>query len=164
MTSRWLIDFNHVSPHAALGRETPAQVYRPVEHGPIALVDAHVSARLTHTAASQQRRDFLRRRPHRHRPGAGAQARRSSLRGGLRWRIYFFDVDLGTIEYRFTERRGVNGRCQQRQPRRPRRDCRCQPSGGGRRRCICQRVKEAKCVSDLLTCTRHRRRRKSSGK
>ncbi|OLD47066.1 MAG: hypothetical protein AUI48_05380 [Chloroflexi bacterium 13_1_40CM_2_68_14] len=35
---RWLVDFNHVRPHAALGGKTPAEVYRPVERRSIALV------------------------------------------------------------------------------------------------------------------------------
>jgi hypothetical protein len=32
---RWMIDFNHVRPHAALGDRTPAEVYRPAERRPM---------------------------------------------------------------------------------------------------------------------------------
>src|SRR3954466_15795016 len=33
---RWLVDFNEVRPHDALGGKTPAEVYRVVERRPVA--------------------------------------------------------------------------------------------------------------------------------
>src|SRR6185369_11566589 len=32
---RWVVDFNHVRPHDALGGKTPAEVYKPVERRPL---------------------------------------------------------------------------------------------------------------------------------
>jgi transposase InsO family protein len=95
---RWLVDFNHVRPHAALGGKTPAEVYRVTEKRPIAMALPNYppewrTRRVETTGAIcfDGDRIFI----------SIALARRLiGLRyeGGLRWRVYFFAVDLGTIE------------------------------------------------------------------
>jgi len=95
---RWLVDFNHVRPHAALGGKTPAEVYRPVERRPIALVvPTYPPDWRTRRVGSSGFISFDGDHIH---IGLALARKLVGLRyeGGLRWRIYFFDVDLGTIE------------------------------------------------------------------
>lgn len=95
---RWLVEFNHVRPHDALGGKTPAEVYVVAERRapevriPIypgewttrrVNVDGKVSLHGDHV--------FV---------GLALVGHLVGLRyeGGLRWRAFFFDVDLGVIE------------------------------------------------------------------
>jgi putative transposase len=87
-----------VRPHAALGGKTPAEVYRPVEKRPIAFALPNYPPewrvrRVATIGAISFEGDhiFI----------SIALARKLvGLRyeGGLRRRVYFFEVDLGTIE------------------------------------------------------------------
>jgi transposase InsO family protein len=95
---RWVVEFNHVRPHAALGGKTPAEVYRVTERRPIALALPNYppewrTRRVATTGAISFEGDhiFI---------SIALAGKLIGLRyeGGLRWRAYFFGVDLGTIE------------------------------------------------------------------
>jgi len=95
---RWVVDFNHVRPHAALGGKTPAEVYRVVEKLPIALALPNYppewrTRRVATTGGISFDGDhiFI---------SIALAGKLIGLRyeGGLRWRGFFFGVDLGTIE------------------------------------------------------------------
>jgi len=95
---RWLVDFNHVRPHAALGGKTPAEVYRVTEKRPIAVALPNYAPewrtrRVATTGAISFDGDhiFI---------SIALAGKLIGLRyeGGLRWRAFFFGVDLGTIE------------------------------------------------------------------
>lgn len=95
---RWVVDFNHVRPHAALGGKTPAEVYRVVEKRPIALALPNYppewrTRRVATTGGISFDGDhiFI---------SIALAGKLIGLRyeGGLRWRGFFFGVDLGTIE------------------------------------------------------------------
>ena len=95
---RWLVEFNHVRPHSALGGRTPAEVYRPLEKRAIALALPNYppewrTRRVATTGGISFDGDhiFI---------SIALAGKLIGLRyeGGLRWRAYFFGVDLGTIE------------------------------------------------------------------
>ncbi len=95
---RWVVDFNHVRPHAALGGKTPAEVYCVTEKRPIALALPHYppewrTRRVATTGAISFDGDhiFI---------SIALAGKLIGLHyeGGLRWRAFFFGVDLGTIE------------------------------------------------------------------
>ena len=95
---RWVVEFNHVRPHAALGGRTPAEVYRAVEKRPIALALPNYppdwrTRRVATTGAISFDGDHIF-------VSVALSGKLIGLRyeGGLRWRAYFFGVDLGTIE------------------------------------------------------------------
>lgn len=95
---RWLVDFNHVRPHEALNGRTPAEVYRSspcrslVEKVPI-----YPPEWITRRVGGA---GFIRLN------GEGvfvSQAVTGQLIGlyqetETRWRLHFFDIDLGTVE------------------------------------------------------------------
>jgi len=95
---RWVIDFNEVRPHHALSGKTPAEVYRVSERRPMApQVPAYPPGWITRHVQSGGSicvdGDVV--------PiGAPLRGQLVGLRheSGLRWRAYFFDVDLGLIE------------------------------------------------------------------
>lgn len=95
---RWLVEFNHVRPHAALGGKTPGEVYRVSEKRPIALALPNYAPewrtrRVATTGGISFDGDhiFI---------SIALAGKLIGLRydGGLRWRAFFFGVDLGTIE------------------------------------------------------------------
>lgn len=95
---RWMQEFNHVRPHEALGGKTPADLYKPSDR------------KLREPQPFAYPRNFLVRRVdfaghascHGDKPYVGL-----ALRGqrvgfepleGLRWRLWFRDIDLGFLE------------------------------------------------------------------
>ena len=96
---RWVVDFNEVRPHDALGNKTPAEVYRASISGtkPMVLLPTYPSGWITRRVQRGGRicidGDTI--------PvGSPLTGQLIGLRyeNGLRWRAYFFDVDLGLIE------------------------------------------------------------------
>lgn len=95
---RWRMEFNHVRPHDALEGKTPAEVYGTPSPRPVA------------TRAPVYPVDFITRRVlgdgsitvdnDRVCIGRPLVGYRIGLRheGGLRWRAYFFECDLGVVE------------------------------------------------------------------
>jgi putative transposase len=95
---RWVVDFNHVRPHDALGGKTPAEVYRPTERRP-------VTPRLPSYPPEWRTRRVAKKgviciEGDQVRVGYALARQLVGLRyeGGLRWRAFFFDVDLGVVE------------------------------------------------------------------
>jgi len=95
---RWLVDFNHVRPHNALGGNTPADVYRDSDRrwleplvpryppdwkvrrvSPQGNVRVNGDVVFVTTALARRLVGLYQESP-------------------IRWRVHFFDVDLGTIE------------------------------------------------------------------
>jgi putative transposase len=95
---RWLIEFNHVRPHDALGGKTPAEVYLLEERCPPKVrIPVYPPECLTRRVGSDGKLhlqgDCVRL----------SKALAGQLVGlkhetGLKWRAYFFEVDLGLIE------------------------------------------------------------------
>jgi putative transposase len=94
---RWLVDFNNVRPHEALGGKTPAEVYRPCHREPVVRLPSYPPEykvrHVNHLGGIKLYGDCV--------------YVSLSLRGqlvalhhesGLRWRVYFHEVDLGVIE------------------------------------------------------------------
>jgi hypothetical protein len=95
---RWVVDFNHVRPHAALGGKTPAEAYRPTEKRPLAVrmpsyPPEWCTRRVTKTGVLCFHGDQVRVGK-----ALGRQLVGLRYENGLRWRAYFFDVDLGIVE------------------------------------------------------------------
>jgi transposase InsO family protein len=95
---RWLVDFNHVRPHDALHGKTPAEVYRSSPCRSLTpKVPVYPPEWLTRRVGGA---GFIRLN------GEGvfvSQALAGQLIGlypetETRWRLHFFDVDVGTIE------------------------------------------------------------------
>ena len=95
---RWRQEFNHVRPHEALGGKTPAEVYRPSERRlqrprPFAYPGSLVVRRVDHSGhVSWHGEDCF--------VGAAFRGQRVAFEPleGLRWRLWFRDIDLGTLE------------------------------------------------------------------
>lgn len=95
---RWRVDFNHVRPHDALGTKTPSEVYR------------NSKRRSFEPRVPTYPGDWMTRRVGRLGTVSvngdvvfvsSALARQIvglKYESGLRWRVHFFEVDLGTIE------------------------------------------------------------------
>lgn len=95
---RWMVDFNHVRPHDALGDQTPAEVYRS---SPRRSLEPRIpnyppewtTRRVTRVGCVRISGDmvFL---------GAALAGQLVGLKqeSGLLWRARFFDIDLGTVE------------------------------------------------------------------
>ncbi len=95
---RWLVDFNHVRPHSALNGQTPAEAYRPTERRrPMLMLPNYPIEWRTLRVGS---RGFIRVDGDTQRLSGALAGKLVGLRreSGLRWRAYYFDVDLGTIE------------------------------------------------------------------
>jgi putative transposase len=97
LCDKWMIDFNHVRPHEALGDKTPAEVYgHPVPRRPTEQLPIYPGC-ITRRVLSSGEITFGGDRVSIGRPFAGHLV---GLRyeKGLRWRAFFFESDLGTIE------------------------------------------------------------------
>jgi len=95
---RWRMEFNHVRPHDALGGKTPAEVYGTPSLRPLAVrVPVYPADFITRRVLGDASITVKNDRVCIGRPLVGY---RIGLRheGGLRWRAYFFDCDLGIIE------------------------------------------------------------------
>lgn len=98
LCDRWVVDFNEVRPHGALGGRRPVEVYRVVNPSQPALrLPAYPSTWLTRRVQRGGRvcvfGDTI--------PiGNALSGQLVGLRheSGIRWRANFFDVDLGLIE------------------------------------------------------------------
>jgi putative transposase len=95
---RWMVDFNEVRPHDALGGKTPAEVYRASERRSLTpLVPSYPTdwkvRRVSKVGTITVNDDvvFLSTAVAGHLIGLKQE-------GVLRWRAHFFDIDLGTIE------------------------------------------------------------------
>lgn len=94
---RWRQEFNHVRPHEALGGKTPAEVYRRSERSPQKTRYMYPPGWIVRTV-SDNGVAFV--------DGAQIQAGRALVRervafeplGGLKHRLWFRDVDLGTVD------------------------------------------------------------------
>jgi putative transposase len=98
VADRWVIDFNEVRPHDALGGKTPAEVFHPAERRPLmprvpsyppGWITRHVQSGGTICVDG----DVIR-------VGAALQGQVVGLHHetALRWRAHFFEVDLGIVE------------------------------------------------------------------
>jgi transposase InsO family protein len=94
---RWLLDFNNVRPHDALGGKTPAEVYKPCHRSPEVRLPSYPPEYKVRRA---NRQGIIKL-------NGDCVYVNFSLRGqliglqhetGLRWHAWFHDVDLGTIE------------------------------------------------------------------
>jgi len=95
---RWMVDFNHIRPHDSLGGKTPAEVYRPTERRLLTVRMPSYppdwrTRRVAKTGVLCFQGDQVRL-------GRALARQLVGLRyeQGLRWRVFFFDVDLGTVE------------------------------------------------------------------
>lgn len=94
---RWRQEFNHVRPHEALGGKTPADVYRssPTKVKPrVAVYPAAWLARRVAKSGHINVHDqvlFVS-------VAVAAQTVALEPLGGLQWRLWFHQVDLGTVE------------------------------------------------------------------
>jgi putative transposase len=95
---RWRQEFNHVRPHEALDGKTPADLYKPSDRKlrelrPFAYPRAFLVRRVDVTGHVSCHGD---------KPYVGLALRGQSVgfepREGLRWRLWFRDLDLGFIE------------------------------------------------------------------
>ena len=95
---RWMVEFNEVRPHDALGGKTPAEVYRNSERR--SLVPIHPNypsdwqvrrVSMNGTVSLDDDTVFVS-------TALAGQLIGLKQEGLLRWRARFFDVDLGTIE------------------------------------------------------------------
>lgn len=95
---RWMVDFNEVRPHDALGGKTPAEVYRDSNRRSLApLVPSYPpewkTRRVSRNGNVSVNDDgvFLSTALVGHIVGLRQE-------DALHWQVYFFDVDLGTLE------------------------------------------------------------------
>ncbi len=95
---RWMVDFNEVRPHDALGGKTPSEVYRNSEHRSLTPVlpsypPDWLVRRVSKSGAVSLNDDVVL-------ISTVLKGQLVGLKqeGLLRWRARFFDVDLGTIE------------------------------------------------------------------
>jgi putative transposase len=95
---RWLVEFNHVRPHDALGGKTPAEVYVVTERRPPAVripiyPDGWIARRVNCDGEISLHGDRVR-------VSEALVGHLVGLKyeGGLRWRARFFEMDLGVLE------------------------------------------------------------------
>ena len=95
---RWMVDFNHVRPHEALGNKTPSEIYRDskvrsVEPRVPTYPPEWTSRRVGKLGSIRVNGDvaFI---------GTALAGQVVGLKhkSGLRWQVHFFEVDLGEIE------------------------------------------------------------------
>ena len=98
LCDRWTVEFNHVRPHASLGGKTPAAVYGAPERRQEATKlpvypEGFVTRRVLSSGDITMNNDRVC-------IGRALVGHRIGLRyeGGLRWRAYFYECDLGTVE------------------------------------------------------------------
>ena len=98
MCARWALDFNHVRPHDALAGKTPAEVYGMPARRPYAVrVPVYPAGFVTRRVLSSGEITMSGDRVSLGRPFIG-QLVGLRYETGLRWRVFFFESDLGTIE------------------------------------------------------------------
>jgi putative transposase len=98
LCARWKLDFNHVRPHDALAGKTPAEVYgTPVRRRYEVRVPVYPAGYVTRRVLASGELTMGGDRASIGRPFIGQLI---GLRyvTGLRWRAFFFECDLGTIE------------------------------------------------------------------
>ncbi len=95
---RWMVDFNEVRPHDALGDKTPAEVYRPSERRSLVpLTPSYPPDWMTRRVAKGGSISvdddvvFVS-------AALSGQVIGLKKEGVLRWRARYFDLDLGTLE------------------------------------------------------------------
>ena len=95
---RWMVDFNHVRPHDALGSKTPAEVYRDSPRRSLAprlptYPAEWTTRRVGRIGNISMNGDVVF-------VGTALSGQIIGLKheGGLRWRVQFFEVDLGIVE------------------------------------------------------------------
>ncbi len=95
---RWMVDFNEVRPHDALGGKTPAEVYRNSQRRSLTpLVPSYPPEWKTRRVSAignitvNDDMVFVS-------AALAGQVIGLQYEGGLRWRAHFFGVDLGSIE------------------------------------------------------------------
>jgi putative transposase len=94
----WMLVFNHVRPHDALGGKTPAEVYGTPPRRPFAMqVPVYPAGFVTRRVLSSGEITMSGDRVSIGRPFIG-QLIGLRYEGGLCWRAFFFECDLGTIE------------------------------------------------------------------
>ena len=99
LCDRWMLDFNHVRPHEALGNKTPAEVYgRPERRRPVAQIPIYPAGHIARRVLSSGEITLNGDRVSIGRAFPG-QLIGLLYEGGLRWRAFLFDIDLGTIEF-----------------------------------------------------------------
>lgn len=95
---RWVLDFNHVRPHDALGGKTPAEVYGSPPRRPMTVRHPiYPSGFITRRVVSSGDILLDGDRACLGRPFAG-QLVGLKHEGGLRWRAFLFESDLGIVE------------------------------------------------------------------
>lgn len=95
---RWMVDFNEVRPHDALGGKTPAEVYRDSERRSLdPLMPSYpaewMTRRVSKTGTISVDDDVVFVSS-----ALAGQVIGLKKEGLLRWRARFFDLDLGTLE------------------------------------------------------------------
>jgi putative transposase len=98
LCNRWMLDFNHVRPHDALGGRTPAEVYGAPQPRPmVPRIPTYPSDHITRRVLSSGEITMNNDRVCLGRPFAGHLVG-LKYEGGLRWRVFFFESDLGCVE------------------------------------------------------------------
>jgi transposase InsO family protein len=98
LCDRWAVDFNQVRPHDSLAGKTPAEVYGSPPRRPITLlVPVYPAGFVTRRVLSNGELTMSGDRVSLGRPFIG-QLVGLRYENGLRWRVFFFESDLGTIE------------------------------------------------------------------
>jgi transposase InsO family protein len=95
---RWMVDFNEVRPHDALGGKTPAEVYRNSEHRSLVPVEPSYPPEWTTRRVSKSGTISVNDDVVSVSSALAGQVIGLQHEGVLRWRAHFFGVDLGIIE------------------------------------------------------------------
>lgn len=94
---RWRQEFNHVRPHDALGGRTPAELYKPVPRAVRPRIAMYPSTWLVRTVRHNGDITCAAGRTYVSLALAGQRVGLEPV-GGLRWRIWFYKLDVGTVE------------------------------------------------------------------